>query len=246
MCPRRPSAVLGEDTFGFDHWSDGGERVTPLDVDPGAPTSRPSTGSTRRRTPPVRAAAPRSTAPSGARRPGRLASGTDVDWYRFTVPRTRSVQIMLATCRQAASLKLYKGCSTLLDDVGPDGDQHRGDREVAVGRAPTPIKVTSKGASSDDPYVLRIKRLCERSVGPVVDEPGRRWRRDADARRRGLERIFDHARPDHGDRQAVRRRRPSARDSQGERRSCTPSATAGRRSGSTDHCRPGSTTSAGR
>ena len=158
--------VLGEETWAFDGWSDDGGRAHAADIEDGA---RHLTASFV-----AGAAADASNSCSGAATmtlptpylPGRLATGTDVDYYRFTTTSTRSVQIVLGDLPAAASLKLYKGCSTLLATSDRGGTATE---EIikSLPKGTYAVKVTSKGASSDDPYYAP-HRAGRRAACPIV------------------------------------------------------------------------------
>ncbi len=89
---------------------------------------------------------------------GRLGTGTDVDWYRFTTSSTRTVEILLGNLPQAASLKLYKGCSTLLATSDRSGN---GTESIvkSLSKGTYAVKISAKGTGSTDSYALRIRRL---------------------------------------------------------------------------------------
>ena len=151
------SAVLGEETLAFDSWSDGGGRGHAVDIGDGAThliASYVEASSRDARN----TCGGSALTPSGAWRPGRLASGSDVDWFKFTNTSSRTVQINLAELPGSASLKLYKGCSTLLATSDRPGD-HPEEIIKVLPKGTYAIKITSKGTTSDATYKFRIRRL---------------------------------------------------------------------------------------
>ena len=89
------TAVMGESTYAFDHWSDGGARTHGVPITSGATsvvatytltgggTDRSNTCST----------SPGPVVPPGAWLPGRFGSAGDVDWYRFKLTATTRVRL---------------------------------------------------------------------------------------------------------------------------------------------------------
>jgi len=152
------STVLGEETWAFDHWSDGGSRAHAVTIADGATHLTASYDFDSATDASDTCSGSSITLPGGAWRPGRLASGSDVDWYRFTNSSARSVQIVLADLPKAASLKLYSGCSKLLATSDRTGT-HSEEIVKYLAKGTYAIKVTSKGSSSDAPYQLRVRRL---------------------------------------------------------------------------------------
>lgn len=152
------SVVLGEETWDFDHWSDGGDIAHAVEVSEGATRLTASYAFASAHDAPSSCASAPVTTPNNLWRRGRLASGTDVDWYRFKVTYTRSVRFVLGDLPADASLKLYKGCSTLLDTADRSGT---GSEEIirSLPAGTYALKVTAKGTSSSDPYSMLIRRL---------------------------------------------------------------------------------------
>ena len=109
------SVVLGEKTYTFASWSDGGAPAHDIEVAEGAhnltahyvQTATTDASNTC-------AGAGAALAPSGQWRPGRLGSPNDVDWYRFRLTTTKTVRVVLGDLSTSARLELYRGCSTLL------------------------------------------------------------------------------------------------------------------------------------
>jgi glucose/arabinose dehydrogenase/PKD repeat protein len=150
---------VGETDYAFDHWSDGGALHHEVITTSAAQhlTAYYDVTST------TDAANTCTSAVSGpvsnAWRDGRLGTGTDVDWYRFTTTSTRSIQILLGDLPQAASLKLYKGCSTLLA-TADRSSFHSEEIIKSLPKGSYAIKISAKGTGSTDSYAFRIRRLA--------------------------------------------------------------------------------------
>jgi glucose/arabinose dehydrogenase/PKD repeat protein len=153
------SAVLGEETWTFDHWSDGGARVHSASISEGATHLTASYAFQSSADAPSSCASAAIASTGLAWRPGRLASGTDVDWYRFNVTASRTYQVTLADLPADASLSLYKGCSSLLATSDRGG---LGSEEIMRSLSPGTyaLRVASKGGSSDSPYAIRFRGVA--------------------------------------------------------------------------------------
>ncbi len=167
-----PSSVtLGETTYAFASWSDGGARHHRATVVSGSRRLTASfTQTDTGEAPDTCTGTP--LVPSSTWHPGRLDRAGDVDWYRFTNSSTKSVEVILGDLPVDASLRLYKGCSTLLTATDAPGTatetiiKHLGAGTYAV-------RIATRGDISDSPYVLRIKRmptgLSVRSAATRID-----------------------------------------------------------------------------
>lgn len=92
---------------------------------------------------------------------GKIGSATDVDWYRFAVPLGASMQIVLGALPADYQMDVYYFCGgtpyrsyrpgTEFEELIARRDDHTGDVYVRVS--------TASGASSSDPYKLRLRVL---------------------------------------------------------------------------------------
>ena len=198
-----PAATVGEGSYAFDHWSDGSvDAMHTVPVVAGTTNLK----ATYRLLHTTDAANTCAAAPLERRGPewrsGKLASGGDVDWYRFSMAAAGTVRLRLADLPVGASLRLYAGCTTLLaaqDRSGTSAEEII--RSLPAGTYA--IKVSPTGRRLDDAVRPPARSSAGGSLAPVGHEPGER--RDADPERRGLERPIERARPDHGDGPAARR-----------------------------------------
>ena len=152
------SVAVGEATYTFDAWSDGGARNHTVTIDPGSNALTASYASNGDVDAPSTCAAAVPGATTGAWRQGEFQTDGDVDWYRFTNSSTRSVEITLGDLPVDASIKLYQGCSTLLSTSdNPGGHTEEIIKSLKAGSYA--VKITNKGGASGEPYALRIRRL---------------------------------------------------------------------------------------
>jgi glucose/arabinose dehydrogenase len=133
---------IGENEYAFSSWSDGGARSHNVTVPASNITLTAnytliaSDASNTCSGAPIRS-------PIGSWWSGGLATGTDVDWYRFTISSTQAVRVALGDLPVPAKLDLYRDCTTLL------GSSNRG------GTAPEEInKRLSAGT-----YALKVSAL---------------------------------------------------------------------------------------
>jgi glucose/arabinose dehydrogenase/PKD repeat protein len=121
------SAVIGEDIWSFDHWSDDGDRTHAVAVTAGTTTVTAvfeQTGTIDAADTCPAAAAP--GVPSGVWRTGSFDSDADVDWYRFKLAHPKRVRLVLGDLSGSGRLALYRGCSHLLtvsDRAGSGAEQ---------------------------------------------------------------------------------------------------------------------------
>ena len=107
------TAAIGESTYAFQSWSDGGAMNHTVTV----PTTATTRTATYRLTgsdgPDTCAAAPIQPV-TGSWTTGRFGSPGDIDWIRFSVTTSATYQISLGGLPVDGTLKLYSGCSTKL------------------------------------------------------------------------------------------------------------------------------------
>lgn len=151
--------VVGERTYTFQSWSNGGPRVQSVTVTEGAQTLTASYGVAGDTDAPDQCSAATVGATSGTWRAGRLGSATDVDWYRFSMASAGTVRIVLGDLPQAASLTLYKGCTTLVASSDRAGT---GTEELmrTLSSGTYAVKVSAKGTASTTPYALQMRRMA--------------------------------------------------------------------------------------
>ena len=99
------SVAVGEATYTFDSWSDGGARNHTVTIEPGSNALTASYASNGDVDAPSTCSAAVPGATTGAWRQGEFQTDGDVDWYRFTNSSTRSVEITLGDLPVDASIK---------------------------------------------------------------------------------------------------------------------------------------------
>ncbi len=153
------SATIGEGTYAFDRWSDGStsaQHTVPVTAGAKNLTATYKLRSTSDA--PNSCNAAKVERRAAAWRSGRLSSGSDIDWYRFTMASKGTVRLLLGDLPTAASLTLYQGCSTELAFQNRGGNAT--EEIVKLLSAGTyAVKVTSTGAGSSSPYALQILRV---------------------------------------------------------------------------------------
>lgn len=105
--------VSGEDRWTFGSWSDGGAASHQVTVG-ATPTTLTATFGHSSVDASNTCAGASSTTTTGRWTTGLFGTGTDVDWFRFTVPKTGLYRFLLGDLPVDGSLALYSGCSTLL------------------------------------------------------------------------------------------------------------------------------------
>ena len=152
------TATLGETVYEFSGWSDGLARNHAVPVTNGD-TQLTATYAPGSVTDASDSCSGAPIGPTGSTwRTGAFDSGSDADWYRFSVTSTRTVEIVLGDLPVDASLRLYKGCSTLLTSSDRSGT---GTERIlkSLAKGTYAVKVSAKGTASDPAYALRIRRL---------------------------------------------------------------------------------------
>ena len=154
------TALLGESTYAFDHWSDGGARTHGVTIAPGA-TSVVATykltggGSDRSNS---CASSPAPAIPSGTWLPGRFGSPGDVDWYRFKLTSTTRVRLILGDLTAGGRMTLYSGCTKVLEV----SDQRGTAPELIIRRLPAgsyAVRLAGSGGTASPAYSLLMQRM---------------------------------------------------------------------------------------
>lgn len=89
-----------------------------------------------------------------------IASPTDVDWFKFTIPATTRAIVTLGALPADYDLRVYAGCSTLLASAARPGPQFE---EIyrSFGPGTYFVRVSGfDGASSTVPYAVRFRTLA--------------------------------------------------------------------------------------
>jgi len=115
-----PTATVGETTYTFQSWSDGGAishaavvGASPMTLTAtfsGASTDAPNSCASA----PIRSVTSQWTT-------GRFGTSGDVDWFRFSVPKTAMYRFVLGNLPVDGVLALYSGCSTQIISVNQPG-----------------------------------------------------------------------------------------------------------------------------
>ncbi len=148
-------ATIGETTYRFSSWSDGGARVHEATAGT-ALTARYGVFSTTD--------AANTCAASGVVGVGStwrstvLGSSTDVDWYRFTLGTSARVQVVLGDVAVPSRLELFRGCTTsvAVSDRGGTG------MEEIVTTLPAgthAVRISGTGSATAPSQVLRIRTI---------------------------------------------------------------------------------------
>ena len=152
-------AVIGEDRYAFDSWSDGGAPAHEAAVPAGAATLTATyqlAGNID--TPDSCSASAAATSPTGKWVNGRFGKADDVDWYRFKLTSTSRVRIVLGDLAVGARFELYSGCTTKITGVDAGGTTpevlHR-----TLSAGTYAVKVIGKSQSSAQKYAFMVWRL---------------------------------------------------------------------------------------
>lgn len=155
------SAIIGEGTWTFQHWSDLGNPPrtysVPVGATPKTVIATYALTSTADRSNTC-AGAPAPTSPSGLWQSGRFGSTNDADWYRFKVTATTRVHLVLGNLPVAGRMDLYKGCSTLLQTSDHGGTA----TEEIIRSLPAgsyAVRLSGSGTSATPDYAFRIKTI---------------------------------------------------------------------------------------
>src|SRR4029079_12171100 len=153
-----PTATVGETTYTFQSWSDGGaishaavvgaSPMTLTGTFSCASTDAPNSGASA----PIRSVTSQWTT-------GRFGTSGDVDWFRFSVPKTAMYRFVLGNLPVDGVLALYSGCSTQIISVNHPGLQWE---EVLATLKPGTyaLRMSSVGgASSGTGYRWLVKPL---------------------------------------------------------------------------------------
>jgi hypothetical protein len=117
-----PTATVGETTYTFQSWSDGGaiSHAAVVGTNPTTLTATFSAASSDASNTcagaPIRSVTSQWTT-------GRFGTSGDIDWFRFTVPTTAMYRFVLGNLPVDGVLALYSGCSTQLVSVNHPGLQ---------------------------------------------------------------------------------------------------------------------------
>jgi glucose/arabinose dehydrogenase/PKD repeat protein len=157
-------AALGERTYAFAGWSDGLAVIHDYTATPG-PASLTASYQLIDVDAPDACPAAKPQASLGSWFSGTTRSATDVDWFRFTLTKTQTVQVVLGELPSDAALGLYRDCSTLLA-TSDRGGTAREEIIRRLGAGTYSVRVAGHGGFDiSRPYVARIRPL---GTSPVV------------------------------------------------------------------------------
>ncbi len=153
------TATLGEETWTFSSWSDGGARTHGVPVIQGATNlvaDYTLTGTTDRSD--TCSGSPAAVAPANQWISGTFAKTNDADWYRFTMSSAGRIRIVLGDLTTGGRLDLYSGCSTLLQSSDRAGN---GAEEIirSLSAGTYAVKLSGSGTGATPPYVVRLRKL---------------------------------------------------------------------------------------
>ena len=153
------SAVIGEDNWSFQSWSDGGARTHGVGVSSGnTAVTATFARTTFTDASDTCAGASAATSPTGVWQSGRFGKAGDVDWYRFSLKATTSVRIVLGDLAVAGRLELYQGCSTLLQ-VSDSPGSHTEEIIRSLPAGTYAVRLSGSGTSSTPSYALLMKAM---------------------------------------------------------------------------------------
>ena len=117
-----PTATVGETTYTFQSWSDGGA-ISHAAVVGTNPTTLTATFSAASSDASNTCAGAPIRSVTSLWTTGRFGTSGDIDWFRFTVPTTAMYRFVLGNLPVDGVLALYSGCSTQLVSVNHPGLQ---------------------------------------------------------------------------------------------------------------------------
>ena len=151
--------AVGEQTWTFDHWSDGGDRTHSVPIVPGTTTVTATyklTGSADRSN--TCTGSPSAVVPSGDWLTGKFGTANDVDWYRFKLTATTRVRLVLGDLATPGRMTLYSGCSKVLEVSDYSGLIP----EMIIRRLPAgsyAVRLSGSGGTDTPNYSFRMKRM---------------------------------------------------------------------------------------
>ncbi len=152
------SVASGETTWAFKSWSDGGALSHAVTVGSTPKTVTATYVQTSSDAPNTCAAAPVQAA-TGAWSTAKFAAANDIDWIRFTVPKTSMYRLVLGALPVDGILSLYSGCSTLLATSNTAG-LHWEEIVRSLSAGSYALKLsTVGGASSPSSYKWLVQAL---------------------------------------------------------------------------------------
>ena len=181
-----PTHLVGEATWTFDHWSDGGDRTAQrADRVQGTKTVTATyklTGQADRSN--TCTGSPAAVVPSGDWLSGKFGSANDVDWYRFKLTTTTRVRLVLGDLATPGRMTLYSGCSKALEVSDFGGLTPETDHPAPAARV---VRSPPGGKRRDRHAELLLPDEAHAQHGPrhVVADADRRV--GAQDRRRGLQ-----------------------------------------------------------
>ena len=110
-----PTHAVGEQTWSFDHWSDGGARTHGVPIVPGTTTVTATyrvTGVADRSN--TCTGSPSAVVPSGEWLTGKFGSANDVDWYRFKLTARTRVRLVLGDLRCQGLIDALHCCQIVI------------------------------------------------------------------------------------------------------------------------------------
>ena len=153
------SQVIGEGTWTFQSWSDGGARSHTVLVTEGAQhltATYALTGTTDASA--TCAGAGAAVTPSGQWQTGKFGTANDVDWYRFKLTSTTRMRLVLGALSVPANMSLYQGCTKLLQTSDRSG---LGSEEIirTLPAGTYAIRLTGQGSPTTPAHVLLMQKL---------------------------------------------------------------------------------------
>ncbi len=151
--------AIGEGTWSFRSWSDGGARSHTVLVTEGAQhltATYALTGTTDASA--TCAGAGAAVTPSGQWQAGKFGTANDVDWYRFKLTSTTRMRLVLGALSVPADMRLYQGCTKLLQTSDRTG---LGSEEIirTLPAGTYAVRLHGQGSPTTPAHVLLMQKL---------------------------------------------------------------------------------------
>ena len=157
--------IVGESTYDFASWSDGGGASHPYLV-PDGPSTLTATytlsGGVGGVSDQPDVCTGTGFSQVGATWQGRIGTPGDVDWFRFAISSSRTYRILLRNLPLDARLDLYRGCGSTRIATSDATGLHWEELLPRLSSGTYALKVTAHGGASDlGLYGLRVSPLSE-------------------------------------------------------------------------------------
>jgi PKD repeat protein/glucose/arabinose dehydrogenase len=151
--------VIGEGTWSFRGWSDGGARShTVLVTEEAQHVTATYALTATTDASGTCAGAGAAVTPSGQWQTGKFGTAADVDWYRFKLTSTTRVRLVLGDLSVPAKMSLYQGCTKLLQSSDRAGLRTEEiDRTLPAGTYA--VRLSGQGSPTAAPDAFLMQKL---------------------------------------------------------------------------------------